>query len=157
MYTWGYIKDVILAKLNMTEVEAKNNNFLNRFIMYANECLNQIASTIRPRQATYIVEVLSKQDYDKKFEEEWNKIISNWQDSQWFEDEEDYDLWLTIHEEEIKDYIKDVLLKDKVSLGSIVSMPKDFMIDLGAVGKGYAGDLAISILKSQGINSAILP
>lgn len=45
----------------------------------------------------------------------------------------------------------------KISINeNLVSMPKDFMIDLGAVGKGYAGDLAISILKSQGINSAIL-
>lgn len=127
MYTWGYIKDVILAKLNMTEVEAKNNNFLNRFIMYANECLNQIASTIRPKQATYIVEVLTKDGYDKAYKEAYDKIIENWQESQWFEDEENFDLWLTIHKEQIEDFIKDVLLKDKVALGTIVSMPEDFL------------------------------
>ena len=53
MYTWGYVKDAILAKLYMNEEEARRANFLDSFPIYANECLTQIASTIRPKQASY--------------------------------------------------------------------------------------------------------
>ena len=37
-----------------------------------------------------------------------------------------------------------------------VIRPSGMQIDFGAVGKGYAGDLAIEILKKNGINSALL-
>lgn len=39
---------------------------------------------------------------------------------------------------------------------NIVSLPKDFQIDLGAVAKGYAGDKAIEKLKERGITSALV-
>lgn len=48
---------------------------------------------------------------------------------------------------------KKVLLNPKEKS---VKIQKDMMIDLGAVGKGYAGDQAIKILKEKGIKSAIL-
>ena len=127
MYTWGYIKDVILAKLNMSEAEAKNNGFLNRFIMYANECITQISNTIRPKQSVYTLETFTKEDWDKMFDEEWKKIIDNWQDSKWFEDEESFDLWLTIHKEDIENEIKNVILKGKVPVNTICEMPEDYI------------------------------
>lgn len=38
----------------------------------------------------------------------------------------------------------------------LLSMDQDMELDLGAVGKGYAGDQAIKLLSSQGIKSAII-
>lgn len=52
MYTYGYIKNAILTKLNLTEKEALEQNLLDTFIYNINECLSQIASTIKPKFAT---------------------------------------------------------------------------------------------------------
>lgn len=40
--------------------------------------------------------------------------------------------------------------------GTTVRLDKDMMLDLGSVGKGYAGDLAAQVLKDHGITSALL-
>lgn len=40
--------------------------------------------------------------------------------------------------------------------GTTVRLGKDMMLDLGSVGKGYAGDLAAQVLKDHGITSALL-
>lgn len=46
---------------------------------------------------------------------------------------------------------------EKVKLdGNSVSIPEDMQIDLGAVGKGYTGDLITEVLKENGITSALL-
>lgn len=50
MYTWGYIKDVALANLDMSEKEALQQNFLNKFIFWANEVITQISSAIKPKR-----------------------------------------------------------------------------------------------------------
>lgn len=39
---------------------------------------------------------------------------------------------------------------------NIVRMDRDMMLDLGAVGKGYAGDMAVQVLKQNEITSALL-
>ena len=59
MYTWGYLKDAILAKLDLDETEASVQNLINRFPIYANEAMTQICSTIKPKKmfATFEVEV----------------------------------------------------------------------------------------------------
>lgn len=49
MYTWGYIKENILSKLNMTEEDANQLVFLSRFPYYANEAMTQICSAIKPK------------------------------------------------------------------------------------------------------------
>lgn len=49
MYTWGYIKDAALAKLDLTENEATVQNLLSRFPFYANEVITQVCSTIKPK------------------------------------------------------------------------------------------------------------
>ena len=74
MYTWGYVKDAILAKLYLSEEEAQRAKFLDSFTIYANECLTQIASTIRPKQATYKCEAFMKQDWDKIYEKHYKNI-----------------------------------------------------------------------------------
>ena len=57
MYTYGYIKNAILTKLNLTEKEALEQNLLDTFIYNINECLSQIASTIKPDFCTKQVTV----------------------------------------------------------------------------------------------------
>ncbi len=50
MYTWGYIKENTLSKLNLTEEEANQQGFLSRFPYYANEAMTQICSGIKPNE-----------------------------------------------------------------------------------------------------------
>lgn len=46
---------------------------------------------------------------------------------------------------------------EKVELdGSQITLPSGMELDLGAVGKGYAGDLAAELLETEGITSALL-
>lgn len=40
--------------------------------------------------------------------------------------------------------------------GTAVQLPEGMMLDLGAVGKGYAGDVIVELLKGNGITSALL-
>lgn len=45
----------------------------------------------------------------------------------------------------------------KISLkGNEILLEPDMMLDIGAVGKGYAGDVVIGLLKEKGITSALL-
>lgn len=48
LYTYGYIKNAILTKLNLSEKEANEQKLIDSFIYNINECLTQIASTIKP-------------------------------------------------------------------------------------------------------------
>ena len=57
MYTWGYIKDVTLAKLDLTEQEAVTQNLLGRFVYYANEAMTQICSSVKPKQAFFELDI----------------------------------------------------------------------------------------------------
>lgn len=49
MYTWGYIKNATLANLDITEKEALQQNYLNKFIFWANEVITQISSAVKPK------------------------------------------------------------------------------------------------------------
>lgn len=58
-YTWGYIKDCTLAKLDLdmdSQHEATEMRFLSRFPFYANEAITQISSAVKPMLA--FVEIL---------------------------------------------------------------------------------------------------
>lgn len=133
MYTWGYVKDAILAKLYMNEEEARRANFLDAFPIYANECLTQIASTIRPKQASYKFEVFIKQDWERIYNGHYTNIVDHWKESELFDpdedEDEDLDLeeWLAIHKEDIEQHIKNNLMKDQFTIGDKVSMPEDFI------------------------------
>lgn len=48
-YTWGYIKDVSLSKLDLDENEATVQNLLSQFPFYANEVITQVCSSIKPK------------------------------------------------------------------------------------------------------------
>lgn len=60
-YTWGYIKDVSLSKLDLEEPEATVQNLLSRFPFYANEVITQVCSSIKPKY-TFVNFVIGKQD-----------------------------------------------------------------------------------------------
>lgn len=53
MYTWGYIKNAALAKLDLEQEEANEMKLINRFIFYANEVITQVCSAIKPKRAFY--------------------------------------------------------------------------------------------------------
>lgn len=59
MYTWGYVKDATLAKLDLDEEEASVQNLINRFPIYANEAITQICSAIKPKKSFAKFNVLS--------------------------------------------------------------------------------------------------
>lgn len=70
-YTWGYIKENALAKLNLTEEEANQQNFLSNFPYYANEAMTQICSSIMPHEEFLIVKVWKKHDAWKYYTHEF--------------------------------------------------------------------------------------
>lgn len=57
MYNWGYLKNVILAKLDLDEEEAGELNYIDRFQYYANEAMTQICSAVLPKRTFYTFEV----------------------------------------------------------------------------------------------------
>ena len=61
MYTWGYIKENALAKLNLEEREANELGFLSRFPYYANEAMTQICSAVKPREK--FVEIVISEEH----------------------------------------------------------------------------------------------
>lgn len=62
MYTWGYIKQACLAKLDMTADQAIEMGLVNKFPFYANEAITQITSAIKPKRSyvDFDVEIESK-------------------------------------------------------------------------------------------------
>lgn len=50
MYTWGYIKECTLMKMDLSEKDAANYDFVNRFPFYANEAMTQICSSVKPNR-----------------------------------------------------------------------------------------------------------
>ena len=61
MYTWGYLKQVILSKLDLTEEEAETQNLISRFPYYANEVITQICSAIKPKR-TFAEFIITSED-----------------------------------------------------------------------------------------------
>lgn len=57
MYTWGYIKEVSLSKLDLTEDEASTQNLISRFPFYANEVITQVCSAIKPKYGFAMFEI----------------------------------------------------------------------------------------------------
>lgn len=57
MYSWGYIKENVLSKLNLNETQANELGFLSRFPYYANEAMTQICSAVKAKNTYYEIEV----------------------------------------------------------------------------------------------------
>lgn len=55
-YDWNYIKNMTLAKMDMSDEEAEVQNLMARFTLYANEAMTQICS-IKPKYAYKIFDV----------------------------------------------------------------------------------------------------
>lgn len=67
MYTWGYIKEAIFAKLDLTEQEALEQNLINKIPFYANEALTQICSTIKPNYKFFDIDIYTTYEEAKKY------------------------------------------------------------------------------------------
>lgn len=59
-------------------------------------------------------------------------------------------------DEEIKELLNEVGHDKVMQNGTSVQLSDGMMLDLGAVGKGYAGDVVAKLLRESGINSALL-
>lgn len=59
-------------------------------------------------------------------------------------------------EEEITKLLNEVGYGKVIQNGNTIQLPDGMMLDLGAVGKGYAGDVIVELLKEKGIRSALL-
>ena len=57
MYQWGYLKNAILAKLDLEIDESNDMGYTNRFMIYANEAMTQICSTVKPNRKFYELEI----------------------------------------------------------------------------------------------------
>ncbi len=59
-------------------------------------------------------------------------------------------------DDEIKELLSQVGYGKVMQNGNTVQLPCGMMLDLGAVGKGYAGDVIAELLRENGITSALL-
>lgn len=59
-YTWGYIKEATLAKLDMTSEDAISLGYLNRFYIYANEAIGQISGAVKSKLQYFDFKVVHK-------------------------------------------------------------------------------------------------
>lgn len=70
-YTWGYIKEAALAKMDIDSNDANAQGFIRRMHVFANEALTQICSAIKPKHDFVHVEVMSVR-------EAWNYCINKY-------------------------------------------------------------------------------
>lgn len=61
-YTWGYIKEATLAKMDIDKTDALAQGFVNRMHIFANEALTQICSAIKPKHTFATFDVMTKHD-----------------------------------------------------------------------------------------------
>lgn len=50
MYTYGYVTNATLAKLDMSQDDAESMGLLSKFPYYANEAMSQICSAVKPKR-----------------------------------------------------------------------------------------------------------
>ena len=55
--TYGTMREVILAKLDLTEDEANAHGFINRFDYFADEAMTQICSAVKPKHTFQVFNV----------------------------------------------------------------------------------------------------
>lgn len=60
MYTWGYIKEATLAKMDLTVSQAIDMGLINKMPFYANEAVTQITSAIKAKRAFAEYEVMNR-------------------------------------------------------------------------------------------------
>lgn len=88
MYTWGYLRNAILAKMDLSEDEANTQNLTSRFPYFANEALTQICSSVMPKYsfAEFVVDdsnkniMLSMPDDFISFGDDVNTVVREYQE-----------------------------------------------------------------------------
>ena len=68
MYSWDYIEEAALAKLDLDQdsgVEANKIGYIDRFLIYANEAMTQICNAIKPKRTSVEITVYDANDADK--------------------------------------------------------------------------------------------
>jgi len=122
MYTYGYIKSAILTKMNLIEEEAIEQNIIDSFIYNINECLSQIASTIKPH---YDCEKVIAYDEEIPIPEELSTAPLN----------------ETPEEREVRETALKEYLSDKILVGEVYRMPETFIAFSGKsyIEEEYAG------------------
>lgn len=66
MYTWGYLKDASLAKLDLDEYEANERDLLSKFPFWANEVITDVVSAIKPKH-TFAEFTITTDDIGKSY------------------------------------------------------------------------------------------
>ena len=61
MYSWNYIKNLTLMKLDLEEDEGNALSLISRFKYYANEAMTLICSTVKPKRLHASIEVTKEQ------------------------------------------------------------------------------------------------
>ena len=105
-YTWGYLKENALAKLNMNEEEANQQNFLSRFPYYANEAMTQICSAIKAHEVFIEYRADDKQTKWDELRQKYNvyenypeytQILPNRDDPNYNDEVTFWEEWATLH------------------------------------------------------------
>lgn len=71
MFTWGYIKEATLQKLDMDANAAIEMGLLNKFPYYANEALVQIAGAVKAKRTHAYFKVIKKNKLLKIINHNW--------------------------------------------------------------------------------------
>lgn len=136
-YTWGYIKDVVLAKLDLNEKEAQVQNLIGRFPFYANEVITQVCSAIKAKNSYFTVKVFTEFEYqhvlDAFLESELNTYLKRCTPEDWnittdgiFTENDlttaQQSVW-AVKLAELKTYFS----KYNALIGQVVSKPDDFV------------------------------
>ena len=116
MYTWGYIKNAALAKLDMDgdyeeQLDSNELNWLNRFYIYANEAMTQICSAIKPKHTFVQIKTFN------------NVIVDS---SGLMIDGKRYDNY-ELTADGVKAYNKSEPSVCLYKVGSLITMPSDFI------------------------------
>lgn len=71
MYTWGYIKEATLAKMDLSVDQAIQMRLINKMPFYANEAITHITSAIKAKRAYAEYDVKNKDEILCKLKEQY--------------------------------------------------------------------------------------
>lgn len=120
-YTWGYIKETILAKLDIDQAEALERGLINKMPYYANEVITQICSTVKPKHVCVKFtpkDTLHAWNEARKYAREHNLFLPKKYDVTII----DKPAILNSAEEEFWAYFD-----KQICIGNIIDMPEDFL------------------------------
>lgn len=117
MYTYGYIVDSTLAKLDMKKDYAQKCGMYNKFSYYANEAMTQICSAVKPKRAFAEFVVVDKNFILSGLRSQYPKTDFSFLDMTWQQvsnmAEFEQSCWKEYH--------------SLTFLGSLAKMPDDFI------------------------------